>query len=128
MILECIYMTHYTCGELNVRFFFFQDDDGIRDWSVTGVQTCALPIFRSVFSRQSHMRRGRIQVHENTVPGLEFSLQAARSLSRLKPELRNLTAVSYASCNSLFRSRSEERRVGKECRSRWGLNNGVYEE
>src|SRR5437016_8513522 len=25
-------------------FFFFQADDGIRDWSVTGVQTCALPI------------------------------------------------------------------------------------
>src|ERR1019366_10114685 len=27
-------------------FFFFQAEDGIRDWSVTGVQTCALPIFR----------------------------------------------------------------------------------
>ena len=25
-------------------FFFFQAEDGIRDWSVTGVQTCALPI------------------------------------------------------------------------------------
>ena len=24
-------------------FFFFQAEDGIRDWSVTGVQTCALP-------------------------------------------------------------------------------------
>src|SRR5262249_59109885 len=30
-----------------VCFFFFQAEDGIRDWSVTGVQTCALPI--SVF-------------------------------------------------------------------------------
>src|SRR5262249_57271111 len=29
---------HYIC-------FFFQAEDGIRDWSVTGVQTCALPIF-----------------------------------------------------------------------------------
>src|SRR5438046_6951434 len=27
-------------------FFFFQAEDGIRDWSVTGVQTCALPIYR----------------------------------------------------------------------------------
>jgi len=26
-------------------FFFFQSEDGIRDWSVTGVQTCALPIY-----------------------------------------------------------------------------------
>src|SRR5258706_12206024 len=27
-----------------IDFFFFQAEDGIRDWSVTGVQTCALPI------------------------------------------------------------------------------------
>src|SRR2546429_6241561 len=27
-------------------FFFFQAEDGIRDVAVTGVQTCALPIFR----------------------------------------------------------------------------------
>ena len=29
--------------------FFFQAEDGIRDWSVTGVQTCALPISMSLF-------------------------------------------------------------------------------
>ena len=29
-----------------VCVFFFQAEDGIRDWSVTGVQTCALPICR----------------------------------------------------------------------------------
>src|SRR2546430_4095715 len=28
-------------------FFFFQAEDGIRDLTVTGVQTCALPIFAS---------------------------------------------------------------------------------
>src|SRR5438093_11833185 len=28
-----------------MSFFFFQAEDGIRDWSVTGVQTCALPIY-----------------------------------------------------------------------------------
>src|SRR3989339_1869658 len=27
-----------------ILMFFFQAEDGIRDWSVTGVQTCALPI------------------------------------------------------------------------------------
>ena len=27
-------------------FFFFQAEDGIRDYDVTGVQTCALPILR----------------------------------------------------------------------------------
>ena len=30
--------------------FFFQAEDGIRDWSVTGVQTCALPICAQVDS------------------------------------------------------------------------------
>ena len=29
-------------------FFFFQAEDGIRDYKVTGVQTCALPILNSV--------------------------------------------------------------------------------
>src|SRR4030066_637732 len=29
-----------------ILFFFFQAEDGIRDSSVTGVQTCALPIWR----------------------------------------------------------------------------------
>ena len=35
-------------------FFFFQAEDGIRDWSVTGVQTCALPI---LIIQQSICRR-----------------------------------------------------------------------
>src|SRR5256885_9749612 len=30
---------------IEVIFFFFQAEDGIRDYKVTGVQTCALPIF-----------------------------------------------------------------------------------
>src|SRR5437016_13585068 len=37
-------------------FFFFQAEDGIRVWSVTGVQTCALPISFSahVAARRAH--------------------------------------------------------------------------
>ena len=31
-------------GGENRNVFFFQAEDGIRDWSVIGVQTCALPI------------------------------------------------------------------------------------
>src|SRR5438046_10273694 len=31
--------------DMYIKFFFFQAEDGIRDWSVTGVQTCALPIY-----------------------------------------------------------------------------------
>src|SRR5438046_9383084 len=33
-------------------FFFFQAEDGIRDWSVTGVQTCALPISKHLAGRE----------------------------------------------------------------------------
>src|SRR2546430_9773386 len=48
----------------NVFFFFFQAEDGIRDLTVTGVQTCALPIYtpRAVRKRPSprcSRRKGR---------------------------------------------------------------------
>src|ERR1019366_4888124 len=39
--------------------FFFQAEDGIRDWSVTGVQTCALPI------------RGASRITPSTAPSAE---------------------------------------------------------
>src|SRR5438093_1488464 len=35
---------HNTIDQRPEGDFFFQAEDGIRDWSVTGVQTCALPI------------------------------------------------------------------------------------
>src|SRR5436189_2036985 len=40
---------HYCCF-MCLFFFFFQAEDGIRDTSVTGVQTCALPILPMVVS------------------------------------------------------------------------------
>src|SRR5204863_3355268 len=73
-------------------FFFFQAEDGIRDLYVTGVQTCALPI-----SATSRIR----DVAVGDLPGFTALLVA--------PEPRSWT----------IRHRSEERRVGKECRSRW---------
>src|SRR5262249_56505180 len=47
----------YRCV-LTVLFsvFFFQAEDGIRDWSVTGVQTCALPIYRRRYSGSGRRR------------------------------------------------------------------------
>src|SRR2546421_1583496 len=95
--------------------FFFQAEDGIRDLIVTGVQTCALPISRSTASRP---RRSR------SSPGIRrFSLTAA-SCPIPTPRWkcgRRLPASSARgrSFASARRSRSEERRVGKECRSRW---------
>src|SRR5437016_14069465 len=39
-----MYLFIFVCVLFFFFFFFFQAEDGIRDWSVTGVQTCALPI------------------------------------------------------------------------------------
>src|SRR3712207_7917776 len=41
-----------------ILFFFFQAEDGIRDIGVTGVQTCALPIFMDLCDRTEADRKG----------------------------------------------------------------------
>src|SRR5438046_3919620 len=38
--------------------FFFQAEDGIRDWSVTGVQTCALPILGRILTNMAEVNKG----------------------------------------------------------------------
>src|SRR5258706_2408376 len=48
-------------------FFFFQAEDGIRDWSVTGVQTCALPISYAVFCLRSEQHTSELQSQTNFV-------------------------------------------------------------
>src|SRR5262249_56908972 len=77
--------------------FFFQAEDGIRDWSVTGVQTCALPICRK---------------YRGTPPRA-----LAGALDRSSSDCCDRRPSSLSGTESP-RNRSEERRVGKECRSR----------
>src|SRR5207249_8235171 len=76
--------------DIHMCIFFFQAEDGIRDRNVTGVQTCALPI--------SPPRR---------LGGAELAARAERA-ARWEIEIQLPSGA-----------RSEERRVGKECRSRW---------
>src|SRR5690606_39758699 len=90
--------------------FFFQAEDGIRDFHVTGVQTCALPIYvrgvavevhrhdRGGALRDGGLRRGGRQVEGDRVDVGE-DRRRAREGDRV-------------------RRRSEERRVGKEGKSR----------
>src|SRR2546430_3330110 len=47
----------YNCKRHYLFFFFFQAEDGIRDLTVTGVQTCALPISSRL--RVRHQKAGR---------------------------------------------------------------------
>src|SRR5256885_3898914 len=92
-------------------FFFFQAEDGIRDYKVTGVQTCALPI--SVASRLAG-RRG-ISDRALVVMTVLLALYGAVRFVWLAPNVQAMTNAS----GYFYERRSEERRVGKECRSRW---------
>src|SRR5258708_19072549 len=91
-------------------FFFFQAEDGIRDDLVTGVQTCALPI-SSPGSAPREGPRGRSRGAE---PGLVQRYQRPHRRSA-----RTLAAEGVDTRTDRSSARSEERRVGKECRSRW---------
>src|SRR5687768_18478240 len=90
--------------KLSFVVFFFQAEDGIRDVAVTGVQTCALPIYE-----------------QQVRPAVD---QAARGLGVRRHQVVELD-VAEAGIVDVGRDgrravgRSEERRVGKECRSRW---------
>src|SRR5256885_8507060 len=91
-------------------FFFFQAEDGIRDYKVTGVQTCALPILPADAPLALEQRR-RMRADEDVLEdrhGREELdvLERARDAQADDPARRRA-------------QRSEERRVGKECRSRW---------
>src|SRR5258706_9751901 len=91
--------------------FFFQAEDGIRDWSVTGVQTCALPIS----SRRRHTRLVSDWSSDVCSSDLEEHTSELQSLTNLVCLFCLVSDWSSDVCSS----RSEERRVGKECRSRW---------
>src|SRR5256884_2932262 len=90
-------------------FFFFQAEDGIRDVAVTGVQTCALPI-SDHRSRLGHYG-GAVRPRRD---GGGDGLRLVRGQQRVGVPDRDAGGGRAGR-----RRRSEERRVGKECRSRW---------
>src|SRR2546426_8889213 len=107
-IFGCLRRVQRTCVCVS---FFFQAEDGIRDYKVTGVQTCALPIYRRPAAHTANHRpaarheRRRRRTHD----GVRCELRAAQAAA----------TVAVARYGVLHGARSEERRVGKECRSRW---------
>src|SRR2546430_8309503 len=102
------------CDGGGVQFlFFFQAEDGIRDLTVTGVQTCALPIYRG--SRPPTTPRSGQR-------GRESTLTTPPSIAKSSAPRTRCSISCAQPCTSFKdsnRARSEERRVGKECRSRW---------
>src|SRR2546426_2232567 len=95
------------------RFFFFQAEDGIRDYKVTGVQTCALPIYCvSVVPLLSSQL--------SPVPWLDVNASLGyRDTYYTKSQRSDLGCDNRPNTGDFGEGRSEERRVGKECRSRW---------
>src|SRR5256884_3365281 len=93
-------------------FFFFQAEDGIRDVAVTGVQTCALPI------SCGHVLAHQGQEKKLTVEPRVTLLDALRNHLDLTGAKKVCDRGTCGAC-TITVNRSEERRVGKECRSRW---------
>src|SRR5690606_40087966 len=82
---------------------FFQAEDGIRDFHVTGVQTCALPIS----SRPCALCYRSGETGNRFMKSSETATHGRRAVIDLREKIINGELP-----------RSEERRVGKECRTR----------
>src|SRR5439155_9739312 len=96
--------------------FFFQAEDGIRDGHVTGVQTCALPIYLKKEYRNRPLMHS--EAWDRTFGGTLGKRNEDPKVQLADMDLDDIDIqVIFPSHLSL--SRSEERRVGKECRSRW---------
>src|SRR5207248_6970511 len=96
-----------------------QAEDGIRDRTVTGVQTCALPIFHGVVSDrppagESDVDRGQRAEADDA---LAIAIETARPVGDVRVE-RGRALVGILRAHQVREpARSEERRVGKECRA-----------
>src|SRR5207253_7374801 len=97
--------------------FFFQAEDGIRDGHVTGVQTCALPIWEEqvdVVDNETRNAEGETR-NSSGNPEHKRVIYVFNKADLLPDPETFLTGVREQYPHAV---RSEERRVGKECRSR----------
>src|SRR5256884_8701342 len=171
LIVYC--MSPYLCV---LFFFFFQAEDGIRDVAVTGVQTCALPIYTLTLpegaaakwqlgegstielsvaamdedaslpgkrteeekkkEEEERKKEDKSKKKERESPDFTVELVTSEGATPdvlvskfvaipppFKEKFTKLTVIDEKGYEKdwepVFQTRSEERRVGKECRSRW---------
>src|SRR5207245_4422315 len=99
---------------------FFQAEDGIRDATVTGVQTCALPICTK-YKVQSYKSTKSVRVWGLSRGGGWMRVSVASSVSSCVACLVvALLAQIFGLSPLAIGLRSEERRVGKGGRCGWG--------
>src|SRR5690606_40627611 len=99
--------------------------DGIRDFHVTGVQTCALPIslhtkpdevesaLRQLLEERQQLQRETAQLRQ------KLAQQETSALLDRAVKVKDVSVLA-AEIEAPDVERSEERRVGKECRGGWG--------
>src|SRR5205085_7494133 len=96
--------------------FFFQAEDGIRDLTVTGVQTCALPISNMSTATTLQTSRGPLPVH---ISGVIYAIHREgnaffdANMPRRPNDLERLAESG---------DQIGKRRVGKECRYGWSAS------
>src|SRR5690606_40022602 len=95
--------------------FFFQAEDGIRDFHVTGVQTCALPISVPTRSRRPPSSPDTLQSSSITFPQDQGRSRRRAPAGTVRPPGRRRTRSAGSRRRQRY-GRSEERRVGKESR------------
>src|SRR5207302_7400346 len=106
----------------------FQAEDGIRDFHVTGVQTCALPI--SIAINLANVGSNKADFFSKRAA--EVVIAPATGEHSVRFHLSNGPQPTppgghYIGLLRFYLPRSEERRVGKECRSRWSRSHGRRE-
>src|SRR5262249_58918059 len=102
----CLWMSWCVC-------FFFQAEDGIRDWSVTGVQTCALPIC------------GRVRVRVLRVVGVDQHF--FMSVDADHPENANTRTTAVWRLEREVGS-VDVREIGRaSCREKWRERGAAWE-
>src|SRR5690606_40446278 len=98
--------------------FFFQAEDGIRDFHVTGVQTCALPILAIAFFASLGLPGFSAFIGEAFVIIGAFNAESMATGVPRWMAIGGSIGILLSAAYFLW-TRSEERRVGRECRVRW---------
>src|SRR5207249_5751610 len=98
---------------------FFQAEDGIRDRNVTGVQTCALPIWAWAGFTTHDRNRCQVMARITALIYNWWTIYMRLGIPGKHAEAITSRPLALHGIARRTRHRSEERRVGKECRSRW---------
>src|SRR5205807_6174983 len=87
-------------------FFFFQAEDGIRDYKVTGVQTCALPISATCWEISS---RATEEISQQVAAIQEATKGAVNEIGSIGRSIHELTSVSTSIAAEIGRASCRER-------------------